>query len=95
MPAYVAVPAGTGPWPRVVLVHDAIGMASDLRRQADWLAGKGFLAVAPDLYYWGRKLTCLRTLFRDASRREGASSTTSRRRAPHLPIATTARAGSA
>jgi carboxymethylenebutenolidase len=71
MPAYVAVPAGTGPWPRVVLVHDAIGMASDLRRQADWLAGEGFLAVAPDLYYWGRKLTCLRTLFRDASRREG------------------------
>jgi carboxymethylenebutenolidase len=71
MPTCVATPSGSGPWPGVVVIHDVVGMSHDLRNQADWLAGAGFLAAAPDLFYWGGKVTCLRTIFGDMLARKG------------------------
>jgi carboxymethylenebutenolidase len=74
MPLHVAVPAGAGPWPGVVVLHDALGMTADLRHQADWLASVGYLAAAPDLYHrHPGRLRCMFGVISDVVCRHGAA----------------------
>ena len=68
---YLAHPTGTGPWPGVIVIHDVFGLTNDLRRQCDWLASEGFLALGPDLYSRAGKFSCLRSIIMDLRARRG------------------------
>jgi carboxymethylenebutenolidase len=56
---FLARPRGDGPWPGVVMVHEAWGLDDVMRQSADRLAGMGFLTLAPDLYGWAGKVRCM------------------------------------
>ena len=71
--AHLAVPpVRSGPWPGVVVLHEAFGLTDDTRQQADRLAAAGYLAVAPDLFTAGA-IRCLRASFRALSAGRGSA----------------------
>jgi dienelactone hydrolase len=48
--AYIARPKAL-PAPAVVVLHEVFGVNADIRKTCDELAGQGFIAVAPDLFW--------------------------------------------
>jgi carboxymethylenebutenolidase len=61
---YLATPAASpGPWPAVVVIHEAFGLNEDIRRKADEFAGHGYLALAPDLFEGRSWIRCIRGAF--------------------------------
>lgn len=52
-PAYVAKPAGT-PRGAIIVIQEIFGVNPGIRQKADDWAGKGYLAVAPDVF-WRQK----------------------------------------
>ena len=56
---YLAEPEGTGPFPAVLMIHEALGLNDISRRQADRLAAAGYLTLAVDLFSDGGVRRCL------------------------------------
>ena len=74
-PAYLAEPVTVGdrpgPWPGVIVVHDAFGLSDDIREQADWLASAGYIALVPDLYYGRSMVRCIKSTFGQLTAQQG------------------------
>jgi carboxymethylenebutenolidase len=71
-PGYLAVPsAAPGPWPAVVVIHEAFGLNDDIRRKADEFAAHGYLALAPDLFDGKSWVRCIRSAFEQLRARRG------------------------
>jgi carboxymethylenebutenolidase len=64
-------PVEGGPWPGVVMIHEAWGIDDVLRRQADRLAGVGYLVMAPDLIGEGLRVRCLAAAMKALQTRQG------------------------
>ena len=47
---YLARPLGDGPFPGVVVIHEAFGLVQHTRELAHRFAAAGYLAIAPNLY---------------------------------------------
>ena len=61
---YLAEPAGEGPHPGVVVIHDAFGLTADARAITDRFAADGFLALSPNMYARGG-IRCVKRVFTD------------------------------
>ncbi|WP_226864422.1 dienelactone hydrolase family protein [Mycolicibacterium baixiangningiae] len=69
--ALLGVPDGEGPWPGVVVVHDAIGYGPDNEATSARIAGAGYLNVTPNLFSRGGRARCITRVFRETVRRSG------------------------
>ena len=73
MSDYLAEPDGDGPFPGVVVLHEAYGLDDDIRAKADRLASRGYLALAVDLFDSGPRAVCVLGAFRSLVRGSGAA----------------------
>ncbi|MGE2724887.1 dienelactone hydrolase family protein [Mycolicibacterium pulveris] len=69
--ALLSIPQGDGPWPGVVVVHDAIGYRPDNEATAARIAAAGFIAVTPNLYSRGGRARCVTRVFRELLSKRG------------------------
>src|SRR3954468_22331990 len=53
--AYLARPDGDGPHPGVLLVIDAFGLRPQIEHMADRIAARGYVVLAPNLFYRVRR----------------------------------------
>jgi carboxymethylenebutenolidase len=57
--------------PGVVVLHEAFGLTDDIIRITDRIVGRGYIALAPDLFSWGPTFRCLVAAFRSMRRGHG------------------------
>ena len=69
--ALLSVPDGQGPWPGVVVVHDAFGYGPDNEATSARIAAAGFVVITPNMYSRGGRVRCVTRVFRELLSQRG------------------------
>lgn len=69
--ALLSVPEGQGPWPGVVLIHDAFGYGPDNEAISRRVAAAGYIAITPNMFARGGWARCVTRVFRDLLSKRG------------------------
>ncbi len=72
---YLAEPAGEGPFPAVLMIHEAFGLDGITVRHAQRMAAAGYLTLAVDLFSDGGPRRCLVSTMRSMAAGEGRAFT--------------------
>lgn len=67
----LARPAGDGPWPAVLAIHEIFGLDDQFRRHCERLADAGYLTLGLDLFSDGGPRRCIVTTMRALTRGQG------------------------
>jgi carboxymethylenebutenolidase len=69
--ALLDIPEGQGPWPGVVIIHDAIGYQADKESINSHVAAAGYVALTPNLFSRGGWARCVTKVMRQMLTKEG------------------------
>lgn len=69
--AVLSVPEGQGPWPGVVVIHDAFGYGPDNESISRRIAAAGYIAVTPNMFSRGGRARCIARVFRELLTKRG------------------------
>lgn len=69
--ALLTTPPGNGPWPGVVVIHDAFGYGPDKESTNDRIAQAGYVALTPNMYSRGGRIRCISRVMRELLTQRG------------------------
>jgi carboxymethylenebutenolidase len=69
--ALLTIPRGEGPWPGVVVIHDAFGFRRDNEAISERIAQAGFIALTPNMYARGGRVKCIARVMRELLTKRG------------------------
>jgi carboxymethylenebutenolidase len=69
--ALLDVPDGQGPWPGVVVIHDALGYGPDKESINSHIATAGYAALTPNMFARGGRARCVPKVMRDLLTKRG------------------------
>jgi carboxymethylenebutenolidase len=69
--ALLSLPPGKGPWPGVVVIHDAFGYGPDKESINDHIARAGYVALTPNMFARGGRVRCVPRVMRELLTKRG------------------------